>query len=128
MPLFAQCSKRDLQEIAKIADEVDFPEGKELIREGDRGREFFVIVEGSVTVTKRGRKLKTLGAGDFFGEVALVSDIPRIATVKTASPVRALVVTDRAFRSLLERSGHIQLKVLDALGRRVVETARVATL
>ena len=119
VPLFARCSRRELAEIASIADEIDLPGNKQLIREGDRGREFFVLLEGSAEVRKDGRTINTLEQGDFFGEIALVSRSPRTATVTTTSPVRALVITDRSFRSLLERSPQIQLKVLEALAERL---------
>ena len=118
-PLFAHCSKRELQEVAQLADEIDLREGKEMTRQGSRGREFFVLLEGDAKVTKNGRRINTLGAGDFFGEIALVSDTPRTATVTATSPVRALVVTDRSFRRLLEDSPSIQSKVLKALAERL---------
>jgi CRP-like cAMP-binding protein len=89
------------------------------MREGDRGREFFVLVEGSADVRRRNRKVNTLGGGDFFGEIALVSQRPRTATVTTTSPVRALVVTEQSFRSLLDRAPDVQRKVLQALADRV---------
>ena len=119
VPLFARCSRRDLAAIASIADEIDLPAGKELTREGERGREFFVLLDGTADVRRRGRKLNTLGPGDFFGEIAVVARAPRTATVTTTSPVRALVVTDRSFRSLMERTPEIQLKVLEALAERL---------
>ena len=118
-PLFAHCSKRELQEIAQLADEVDLREGKEMTRQGARGREFFVLLEGSADVTKDGRRINRLGPGDFFGEIALVSDTPRTATVTATSLVRALVVTDRAFRRLLNDVPQIQAKVLQALAERL---------
>ncbi len=118
VPLFAGCSKRELAEIAQVADELDLPSGRELIRQGERGREFFVLADGTVEVSRDGES-SALGAGDFFGEIALVSDVPRTATVTSTSPVRLLVITDRAFRNVLERSPGIQLKVLDALARRL---------
>lgn len=119
VPLFAQCSKRELAQIAGIADEIDLREGKELIREGERGREFFVLLEGSAEVTKDGRRINTLGAGDFFGEIALVSNSPRTATVTATSPVHTLVITDRSFRRLLDDIPEIQRKVLLALAERL---------
>jgi CRP/FNR family transcriptional regulator, cyclic AMP receptor protein len=119
VPLFSHCSKKELGLVAQIADEIDLPEGKTLMREGDRGREFFVLVEGSADVRRRNRKVNTLGGGDFFGEIALVSQRPRTATVTTSSPVRALVVTDQSFRSLLDRAPDVQRKVLQALADRV---------
>jgi CRP/FNR family transcriptional regulator, cyclic AMP receptor protein len=119
VPLFSHCSKKELGLVAQIADEIDLPEGKTLMREGDRGREFFILVEGSADVRRRNRKVNTLGGGDFFGEIALVSQRPRTATVTTSSPVRALVVTDQSFRSLLDRAPDVQRKVLQALADRV---------
>jgi CRP-like cAMP-binding protein len=119
VPLFAHCSKRELQEVAQLADEIDLREGKEMTREGTRGREFFVLLEGSANVSKNGRRINTLGAGDFFGEIALVSDAPRTATVTATSPVRALVVTDRSFKRLMQDVPEIQSKVLTALAERL---------
>ena len=122
VPLFGQCSSRELEQIAKIADEIDFREGKELTREGAAGREFFVIVEGTAEVTQGKRKVNTISDGDFFGEISLITKLPRTATVTTISPVRALVVTDRSFRALLERQTSIRAKVLHALAERLGTT------
>jgi CRP-like cAMP-binding protein len=119
VPLFANCSKGELEEIAHIADEIDLNEGKEMTREGSRGREFFVLLEGEADVSKDGRSINKLGSGDFFGEIALISDSPRTATVTATSPVRALVITDRSFRRLLGESPEIQRKVLVALAERL---------
>jgi CRP/FNR family transcriptional regulator, cyclic AMP receptor protein len=119
VPLFAGCSKGELEQIAQIADEIDLAEGKEMTREGSRGREFFVLLEGDADVTKGGSSINKLGQGDFFGEIALISGAPRTATVTATSPVRALVVTDRDFRSLLKKSPAMQMKVLEALAERL---------
>jgi CRP/FNR family cyclic AMP-dependent transcriptional regulator len=119
VPLFVGCSRRELREIAALADELDFPAGQELIREGERGREFFVVVEGTAEVRRNGRRVDTLGPGDFAGEMALLTHTPRNATVKTTSPVRALVLAEREFRSLLDRSPQVQVKVLLALAERL---------
>ena len=119
VPLFANCSKRELQQIAGIADEIDLREGKVLTEQGKPGREFFVMLEGSADVAKDGKRINRLGDGDFFGEIALVSRSPRTATVTATSPVRALVITDRAFRQLLEDTPEIQRKVLEALAARL---------
>ena len=119
VPLFANCSRGELGEIAQIADEIDLPEGKELTKQGAAGREFFVLLQGDADVTKDWQSINTLGTGDFFGEIALVEDTPRTATVTATSPVRALVITDRAFRRLLDDQPEIQRKVLVALAERV---------
>jgi CRP-like cAMP-binding protein len=123
VPLFSHCSKKELAEIAALADELQLDAGRELTREGKRGREFFVIVDGEVVVRRKGRKIATSGAGDFIGEMSLVTGRPRNATVTTATPVRLLVVTDTAFNRLLESSPSIPLKVLRGLAERIPETA-----
>jgi CRP-like cAMP-binding protein len=119
VPLFSRCSRKELGEVAMLADEIDLREGKEMTREGGPGREFFVILDGTADVKKRGRKINTLKDGDFFGEIALVSRAPRTATVVATSPVHALVVTERSFRRLLERSPSIQTKVMEAMAERL---------
>jgi len=118
-PLFASCSKRQLQLIAQLADEIDLREGKEMTREGSRGREFFVLLQGEAEVTRDGRTINELGPGDFFGEIALVSDSPRTATVTATSPVRTLVITGTSFKRLMSEQPEIQRKVLLALAERL---------
>ena len=122
VPLFSRCSSRELGRIATIADEVDLPAGRTLAKEGARGREFFVLLEGTADVRSNTRLLPPLGPGDFFGEIALVTDVARTATVKTTSPVHALVITDRAFRELMRKSPEIQRKVLEAVASRLAAT------
>jgi CRP/FNR family transcriptional regulator, cyclic AMP receptor protein len=124
VPLFARLSRGDLKRVAKIADEVDLPAGKALTKEGERGREFFVILEGRADVRSDTRLLRPLGPGDFLGEIALVTDSARTATVTALTPIRALVVTDRAFRELLRKHPDIQGKVLAALGDRLAASER----
>jgi len=123
VPLFSGASKGELAEIAGIADEVDLPAGKTLIAEGETGREFFVLIDGTADVTQGGRKIRTMGPGDFFGEIALISKAPRSATITTTSPVRALVITDRAFRQLLDHSPQIAVSVLTTLAERLAPTS-----
>ena len=119
VPLFGSCSKTELAQVAAIADELDLGEGATLITEGERGREFLVVVEGTVKVTRDGRKLRDLGAGSFVGEIALVADVPRTATVVATSPVRLLVITDRAFKELVRKTPTIASKVMQSLGERL---------
>jgi CRP/FNR family transcriptional regulator, cyclic AMP receptor protein len=119
VPLFGECSRKHLNEIAGIADEIDLREGKELTQQGRPGREFFVLIEGTADVKKGNRRVNRMGPGDFFGEIALVTQRPRTATVVATSPVRALVITDRSFRSLLQHQPEIQSKVMSALAARL---------
>jgi CRP-like cAMP-binding protein len=123
VPLFANLSKKDLRQVASIADEIDFKPGKVLIQEGRLGREFFVLVEGTVDVSRGGTSIDTAESGDFFGEVALLTDHPRNATVTTITPVVLLVITDRDFRALLADEPEIQRKVLSALATRLAPEA-----
>src|SRR3954449_9051497 len=118
--LFKGCSKRELGEIARIADEIDFPEGKTLITQGEPGKQCFVLIEGSVDVVKDGEKLpELLGGSEIFGEIALLSGGPSTATVTTTTPVRALVIGPQQFQSLLDRWPSIQRRVLHAMSERL---------
>ncbi len=123
VPLFSRCSKRELKEIALLADELTLPAGRNLTKEGASGREFVVIAEGSADVRRRGRKVNSLGSGDFLGEIALITGEPRTATVTTTSPSRLLVITAADFRRLMRKTPSIQGKVLEALAHRVPEGA-----
>jgi len=119
VPLFTGCSKKELERISMIADEIDFRSGKTLIREGARGREFFVLADGTVEITRQGKRVDTAGPGDFFGEMALLADQPRNATVTTTSEVDALVVSAQSF----ERNPLIALKVMRAVADRLPPSA-----
>ena len=119
VPLFSRCNKKQLAAIASLADLVDVKAGTELITEGSQRREFMVIVEGAGEVLRKGRRIDTIGPGDFIGEMALLSGGPRNATVRTTSQTSFLVVTDRQFWGLLEEAPEIPLSVLRALGERL---------
>ena len=123
VPLFAGCSKSELRELAKTADELDIREGTVLTREGRTGKEFFVLVDGTAQVTKSGKKVADLKGGDWFGEIALLTDSPRTATVTATSPVDVLVITDRRFRTVVETMPSIALKVLSCVGERLARDA-----
>jgi CRP-like cAMP-binding protein len=119
VPLFEKCSKRELGEVAALADELTLPAGRKLAAEGAQGYEFVVIVEGAANVTRGGKTINRLGAGDFLGEIALVTGRPRSATVTTSEPSRLLVMHAQAFRSLLRNLPGLQAKVLDAIAERL---------
>ncbi len=124
VPLFAGCSKSELGQLATIADEIDLRQGTVLTREGRPGREFFVLIDGTAEVTQNGKKVADLGPGDWLGEIALITDSPRTATVTATSPVDVLVITDRRFRSVVETMPSIALKVLACVGERLSTDAR----
>jgi CRP-like cAMP-binding protein len=119
VPLFEHCSRRDLTRIAGITDEIAVDKGKVLITEGDRGREFFVIISGEVEVRRKSRKVATLGPGTYFGEIALLSHKPRTATVTAVTPLRLLVIADRQFVDLLDTMPELWLKVARSLAERI---------
>ena len=123
VPLFSGCSRKDLQTIARVVKDIDHSQDTVIAREGEPGVGLFVIVDGTAEVTIGGKKKASLGPGDFFGEIALISKAPRSATIVTTSPVRALVITDRAFRQLLDNSPDIQIGVLLALAERLAPHA-----
>ena len=119
VPLFSKLSKQGLEEVAHIADELDLPKGKQMAEEGDRGREFFVLLEGEAEVKKGDRTINTLGPKSFFGEIALVTKMPRTATVTATTDVRVLVITERDFGALLKHSPEVGRGVAEALAERV---------
>jgi CRP-like cAMP-binding protein len=119
VPLFARCSKKELAEVAKLADEIDFGPGRVLTKEGSSGREFFVIFDGEAEVERKGKKVAALGPGDFFGEIALIARTPRTATVTSTTPISLLVITAQSFRTLLDHQPAIAAKVLAALAERL---------
>ena len=118
-PLLAGLGRRELEEVGRLADEIDVAAGKILMREGDIGREFFVLIDGSVSIDRGGRHVRTMAAGDFFGEIALIDEGPRTATVKADTPSKLLVLGHREFHSLMDQFPKIRMSVLEALARRV---------
>jgi CRP/FNR family transcriptional regulator, cyclic AMP receptor protein len=119
VPLFSRLDKHGLQDVAHIADELDLPAGKEMATEGDRGREFFVLLDGEADVTKAGERINTMKTGDFFGEIALVTKMPRTASVTATTDVTVLVITERDFDALLRKSPEVGRSVAEALAERV---------
>jgi CRP-like cAMP-binding protein len=118
-PLLSDLGRRELEEVERLVDEVDVPAGKVLMREGDSGREFFVLVTGTVAIDRGGTRVRTLESGDFFGEIALLAEGPRTATATTEGPATLLVLGHREFHSLMDKYPAIRTCVLDALAKRI---------
>ncbi len=119
VPLFARIKGRDLERIGQLVEEIDVPAGKVLMQQGASGHEFFLVVEGRVRVERDGRVLKLRGQGEFVGEIALIDEGPRTATVTCETPCRLLVLAHREFHTLLSEHPEIQLLVLKTLAERV---------
>ena len=92
-PLFDGLSKKELVALARVTEDLEVPAGGVLCKEGETGQEFFVIVDGKIEVTRKGRRLAARGGGDFVGEIALLEDVPRTATVKAKTTLRVFVLT-----------------------------------
>ena len=119
VPLFARCSRRELAQIALLSSELNLPAGRTLMTEGEPGREFFVLAEGQVEVRRKGRRVRELSDGDFLGEIALLTDLPRTATVTALTPVTVLLLTARDFRTLMREVPSLQPKVIYSLAMRL---------
>jgi CRP/FNR family transcriptional regulator, cyclic AMP receptor protein len=117
--LFSPCRKHELKRIAALVDEIEAPKGKTLAREGDYGAEFFVVVEGTAIAKRRGRKVGTIGPGSFFGELALLDQGPRAATVTAETDMHLLVLTSRAFSSLVDDVPSVSRRILRGMAERL---------
>jgi CRP/FNR family transcriptional regulator, cyclic AMP receptor protein len=127
VPLFAGCSRRELEAVAGALKEVRHREGHVIAKEGDTGIGFFVIAEGTAAVSIGGRPRTKLGPGDFFGEISLLDHGPRTATVTASSPIRLLGLTAWAFRGLVQQHPKIALNMLKVVAARVRNAAKPVT-
>jgi CRP-like cAMP-binding protein len=118
-PLFEGLSKKELTELARRSEDMELDAGTVLCREGEVGQEFFVILEGEVDVKRKGKKLGTRGPGDFIGEIALLADIERTATVTAKTPLHVFVLTRPAFQHLVNEHPAVERKVMRTLARRL---------
>jgi len=119
--LFAACSRKDLQLVAKRAEEVRVPAGKALVTEGETGHEFFVILEGRAKVTRHGRKVATIGPGDGFGELALLEKAPRNSTVVAETDMDLVVLGQREFAGIIDEVPGFARKLLAGMAHRLRE-------
>ena len=128
VPLFEGFSRKELVQLERICEDLQIEPGKVLCKEGQVGQEFFVLVDGKVQITRKGRRVATLSGGDFVGEIALATELPRTATVTAETPVRLFVLTRRDFLGVLDKNPNVERKVLRALARRLAETSSDPTL
>jgi CRP/FNR family cyclic AMP-dependent transcriptional regulator len=129
--LLRNCTHDQLEEVARLAERVQVGEGEVLAHEGRIGREFFLILSGSVAVTQMGRRVNTMGPGDFFGELAAMDPAPRNATVTALSDLDVLIIGPRelsamsdipGFRGALFRSMASRLRAVEARLAAVLDT------
>jgi hypothetical protein len=118
-PLLAGLNRHDIEQVGRLADEVDVPAGKVLMKQGDPGREFYVIVDGAVRIERDGKVIRTMGPGEFFGEIALVVERPRTATATVDTDSRLLVLAHREFHSLMDQFPSIRISVLESIALRL---------
>jgi CRP/FNR family cyclic AMP-dependent transcriptional regulator len=124
VPMFRGLSNKQLQILAKQADTITLDAGSVLIREGEHGEEFFFVLSGKVSVSVAGKEVAVLGAGDFFGELALFDPAPRDATVTTSEPSELVVIGAQRFQPLLDDVPLLSRKITAGLARRLREADR----
>ena len=121
IPLFSGLTDRELRTLAQRAEQVSVPKGTTLVTEGATGVEFFVLLSGRAKITKRGRTVSTLKAGDSFGELALIAGTPRSATIVTTEACEVMVLVRRDFMALLDEFPKMTRKMLTSLAAWVAE-------
>ena len=119
IPLFAECSKSELEAISRVADELTLSAGRVVMRQGARGRELVVLVDGEATVERDGATVATIRGGDFLGELALITGKPRTATVTALTDLRTLVLDGISFDRVLRDVPSVSVKVLSAVAERL---------
>lgn len=127
IPLFKGLSQRQLDQIARLAEEVEEPAGKRLATAGETGHELFIIVEGEVTVKPGSGRTIRLGPGKFFGEMSLLDGGPRSANVDAMTPMKLLVVGHREFWSLLNEAPPLTGKIMRVLSERLRDAEKAPT-
>lgn len=124
VPLFSHCSKRDLQALARNSEVIDFPEGARIVSQGDAGNAFYVLLDGSATVRRNGRKVAELDAGAYFGELAILDPAPRNADVVALTPVTVARLLVGPFRKMLREVPAMNERLLAGLARRLRDADR----
>ena len=121
VPVFSACSRDELRKLARRTTDIPIAPGHVLVKEGERGLEFFVIVNGRAKVTRAGRKVGELGPGDFFGELSLLIDARRNATVTALTPMEAIVLSRREFDDALAEAPRMTRRIMSGMARRLAD-------
>jgi CRP/FNR family cyclic AMP-dependent transcriptional regulator len=119
--MFSALSKKELNMVAKAADVVTIKAGADIVTEGTTGHEFFLILAGQAAVRRGGRKVATLGPGDYFGELALLDRGPRSATIVTETEMELIVIGQREFMAVLDQVPAVSHKLLITMAHRLRE-------
>jgi CRP/FNR family cyclic AMP-dependent transcriptional regulator len=119
-PLFSQLSKKDVKQLAAALNERTFPAGTVVIEKGKPGVGFFIIARGSATVTVAGNRVRALGAGDHFGEVALIDDGPRMAEVIADTELECFALAAWQFRPFVQDHPDVAWALMQSLVKRIV--------
>jgi CRP-like cAMP-binding protein len=122
VPFFSGLSKKDLEVVSQQAEELDVPEGKVLVRQGELGHEFFVVESGTAEISIDGQHIRDAGPGDFFGEMALLDEERRTATITAKTPMTVIVMTRASFRALDQTVPSVHETVREAIAQRRVTT------
>jgi CRP-like cAMP-binding protein len=125
--LFSACTSKELGRIASLVDEAEVPKGATLTKEGATGKEFFAVADGKATAKLRGKKIASYGPGDFFGEMALIDQGPRSATITSDTPMKLYVLDARSFAVLIERHPAVARKILRGLAGRLRKAEKAPT-
>jgi CRP-like cAMP-binding protein len=127
VPLFAECNAKELSRIASLADEIEVDKGYVLTRQGSPGRECFVVSKGKAKCVLRGKRIATYGPGDVFGEMALLDNEPRSATITAESDMVLFVVDARSFWGLCEQVPSVTRKIMKAIAQRLRRVEKAPT-
>jgi len=124
VPLFSACTDKDLAKIARAGDEVTVPDGHVIVDQGQTGREAFVVMAGSVTVRRNGKKVATVGPGAVIGELSLFDHGPRTATCTADGDVTLFVLDQRHFAAVIDEVPAIAHKIMGSMAAKIREFDR----
>ncbi len=119
VPIFSNCTAEEITAIGSVAQESGFQSGQIIVTQGTPGQAFYLILEGRVEIIRDGQSLGAFGPGDFFGEMSLLDQAPRSATIRALEPTTCLMLSSWDFKALLERMPSIAIKLLEVLSRRL---------